>query len=97
MEHRNKSAQRENKMTRDAAIQTARTLAGEKGWPWVEPLMVEDGRRFIVFGSRFWRVTTNSRYVDIGCNVHVQIDDETGRVLSSDYTPTKTFNSATAL
>lgn len=84
-------------MTRDAAIQTARTLAGEKGWPWVESLMVEDGRRFIVFGRRFWRVTTNSRYVDIGCNVHVQIDDETGRVLSSDYTPAQTFNSAAAL
>jgi hypothetical protein len=84
-------------MTRDAAIQTARTLAGEKGWPWVEPLMVEDGRRFIVFGRRFWRVTTNSQYADIGCNVHVQIDDQTGRVLSSDYAPTQTFNARAIL
>lgn len=84
-------------MTRDTAIQTARTLAEEKGWPWLEPLMVEDGRRFIVFGRRFWRVTTNSRYVDIGCNVHVQIDDKTGRVLSSDYTPTQTLNSTANL
>ena len=84
-------------MTRDDAIQTARTLAEEKGWPWVEPLMVEDGRRFIVFGRRFWRVTTNSRYVDIGCNVHVLIDDETGRVLSSDYTPAQTLNSTANL
>ena len=84
-------------MTRDAAIQTARTLAEEKGWPWMEPLMVEDGRRFFMFGRRFWRVKTNSRYVDIGCNVHVQIDDETGRVLSSDYTPTQAFNSTATL
>lgn len=84
-------------MTRDAAIQTARKLAEEKGWPWVEPLMVEDGRRFFVFGRPFWRVTTNSRYVDIGCNVHVQIDDKTGRVLSSDYTPKQTFNSTANL
>ena len=84
-------------MTRDAAIQTARTLAEQKGWPWVEPLMVEDGRRFIVFGKRFWRVTTNTRYVDIGCNVHVEMDDETGRVLSSGYAPTQTFNSTTIL
>ncbi len=84
-------------MTLDTAIQTARTLAEGKGWPWVEPLMVEDGRRFFVFGRRFWQVTTNSRYVDIGCNVHVQIDDKTGRVIRSDYTPTQTFNAATTL
>lgn len=84
-------------MTREDAIKIARTLAGTNGWPWVEPLTVEDGRQFIFFGRRFWRVTTNSRYVDIGCNVHVQIDDETGQVLSSDYTPTQTFNSAAKL
>ena len=84
-------------MTRDAAIQIARTLAEQNGWPWVEPLLVEDGRRFLVCGKRFWRVTTNFRYADIGCNVHVQIDDETGRILSSDYTPSQTFNSAATL
>ena len=84
-------------MTRDDAIQTARTLAEKKGWPWIEPLMVEDGRRFFMFGRRFWRVTTNSRYVDIGCNVRVQIDDDTGRVVRSEYAPARTINSTTIL
>ena len=84
-------------MTRDEVTQIARTAAEKEGWPWAEPLLVEDERRFILFGRRFWRVTTNSRYADIGCNVHVQIDDETGRVLSSDYAPTQTFNSAATL
>ena len=84
-------------MTRDEVIQIARTAAEKEGWPWAEPLLVEDERRFILSGRRFWRVTTNFKYADIGCNVHVQIDDETGRVLSSDYPPTQTFNSAATL
>lgn len=79
-------------MTREEAIQIARTLAEKKGWPWVEPLWVEDARRFILFGRRYWRVATNTQYADIGRNVHVQIDDRTGQVLSSEYMPTQTFN-----
>jgi len=77
-------------MTRDDAIQIARELAEKEGWPWTEPLFVEDGRRFAGFGRRFWRVTTNTKYVDIGHNVHVEIDDQTRRVLSSEYVPTRT-------
>ena len=84
-------------MTRDEVIQSARTLADKKGWPWVEPLWVEDERRFILFGRHSWRVTTNTQYADIGRNVHVRIDDATGRVLSSEYVPTQTFNSAANL
>ncbi len=81
-------------MTPGEVIQTARTLADNNGWPWVEPLRVEDEYRFILFGRRYWRVTTNTEYVDIGCNVHVQIDGETGQVLSNEYVPAQTFNSA---
>ena len=84
-------------MTPDEVIQIARTLAEKNGWPWVEPLRVEDERRFILFGRRSWRVTTNTEYADIGRNVHVQIDDETGQILSSEYVPTQTFNSAAIL
>ena len=84
-------------MTRDEAIQSARTVAKKEGWPWVEPLWVEEKRRFILFGRRSWRVTTNTKYADMGCNVHVQIDDKTGHVLSSDYVPTQTFNSTANL
>ncbi len=84
-------------MTRDEVIQIARAVAKKEGWPWLEPLWVEDERRFIFFGRRYWRVTTNTKYADIGRNVHVQIDDETRRVLSSEYVPTQTSNSATKI
>lgn len=76
-------------MTHDAVIQIAHAEAVKKGWPWVGPLLVEGKRQFSLFGRRFWRVTTNTQYAEIGCNVHVQVDDETGQVLSSDYVPTQ--------
>ena len=79
-------------MTSEEAIQVARTVAEKKGWPWVEPLLVEAGRHFLLFGRRYWRVTTNSEYADIGRNVHVQIDDQTGQILRSEYVPTQTFS-----
>src|SRR2546428_436013 len=69
-----KPAHLERKMTRDEVIQIARAVAKKEGWPWLEPLWVEDERRFIFFGRRYWRVTTNTKYADIGRNVHVQID-----------------------
>jgi hypothetical protein len=77
-------------MTRDEVIQTARTLAEKKGWPWVEPLSVEAARRFILFGRRSWRVATNTYYTEIGHNVHVTIDDETGQILRSEYIEDRT-------
>lgn len=81
------------KMTGDEAIQVGRTLAEKKGWPWVEPLFVEATRRFILFGRRYWQMTTNSEYADIGRNVHIQIDDRTGLILTSEYVPNQTFHS----
>jgi hypothetical protein len=84
-------------MTRDEAIQSARTEAKKEGWPWVEPLRVEEKRRFTLFGRRYWRVTTNTKYSEIGCNVHVQIDERTGQILSSEYVPARTFNSRATL
>ncbi len=84
-------------MTRDEVIRIARALAEKKGWPWAEPLWVEEKRRFILFGRRYWRVTTNTKYADIGRNVHVQIDDKTGQILSSEYVPTQTLDSVATL
>ncbi len=75
-------------MTREEAIHIAREVAEKEGWPWEEPLWVEEGRRFFLFGRRYWRVTTNTKYAVIGRNVHVQIDDLSGQVLSSEYVPT---------
>jgi hypothetical protein len=79
-------------MTRDEAIQIARTLADKEGWPWTEPLFVEERRRFAGFGRHYWRVTTNTKYADIGDNVHVWIDDQTREVLSSDYMPPRPYD-----
>lgn len=58
-------------MTPDEVILPARTLAETNGRPCVEPLRVEDERRFMLFGRRYWSVTTDAEYADIGRNVHV--------------------------
>lgn len=76
-------------MTHDSVIRIAHAEAVKQGWPWVGPLLVEGKRQFSLFGRRSWRVTTNTQYAEIGCNVHVQVDDETGQVLSSDFVPAK--------
>ena len=75
-------------MTREQVIQSAREVAEKAGWPWEEPIVVEEGRRFYLFGRRYWRVTTNTKYAQIGRNVHVQMDDLSGQVLSGEYVPT---------
>ena len=74
-------------MTRNEVIQIARTVAEKEGWPWQEPLLIEEARRFVLFGRRHWRVTTNIHYTAIGRNVCVEVDDESGEVLSSKYVP----------
>ena len=79
-------------MTRNETIQVARTEVKREGWPWVEPLWVEEKRQFMLFGKRYWRIATNTKYVDMGCNVHICIDDQTGKILSSEYTPTQISN-----
>ena len=75
-------------MTRNEVIEIAHAVATKAGWPWEEPLLIEERRRFILFGRRYWRVTTNIQYAAIGRNVYVQLDDESGEVLSSKYVPT---------
>ena len=84
-------------MTLDEVIQAARREAGTKGWPWSEPIQVEEKRRFLLFGRKYWRVTTNTYYAEIGDNVRIDLDNHTGQILRSEYVPTQTSNSAANL
>lgn len=73
------------RMTREEAIQLARSTIEKEGWPWWEPVYVTQARRFIFFGKRVWRIFTNSHAR--GCNAHVELDDETGQVLRKGFIP----------
>jgi hypothetical protein len=70
-------------MGRDEVILIARTVAEKEAWPWEEPVRTRLVRRFIFLGRRSWRVSTNGNYK--GRNVWIEIDDETGRVLSKRF------------
>lgn len=72
-------------MTRDEILQIARAVAAKEGWLWREPFEVKQYRRFFFFGRRRWCVTTNC--MSSGCNIHVGIDAETGKVISKGYAP----------
>jgi hypothetical protein len=71
-------------MTEDQARQTARELAAERGWAWVEPVRVRAARAWWV-GPLRWRVWSN--HDSVGMNVHVELDDATGKVLSAHFLP----------
>lgn len=72
-------------MTRDEIILLARAAVEKEGWPWLEPVDAKQIRRFVFFGRRSWRVITNHHA--IGCNAWIEIDDETGEILSLGFTP----------
>jgi len=72
-------------MTRDEIILLARAVAEKEGWPWLEPVDARPVRRYGFFGRRSWHVTTN--YHAIGCNARIQIDDETGSIMSRGFAP----------
>ena len=72
-------------MTRDEIVQLARVAVEEEGWPWLEPVSVAAARRFLFFGRRTWRVTTNCD--SIGCNAQIRIDDATGEIASKGFVP----------
>lgn len=62
-------------ITRDAALEIAKSHAAERGWPWVEPIHVNAGARI--------HVMTNADHR--GGNVNVWIDASDGRILSSGF------------
>ena len=72
-------------MTTEDALRIARAVAEEKGWPWLEPVMVSRRRAFLFFGAAHWEVRTNAG--SLGMNVRVEIDDTTGKVRQKGFLP----------
>ena len=70
-------------MTKEEAIQLAKSAADGEGWPWQEPVSVRAERTFILLGRRRWRIMTNANCR--GGNVNIVIDDETGAVTSKGF------------
>ncbi|HEX7688344.1 MAG TPA: PepSY domain-containing protein [Burkholderiaceae bacterium] len=68
------------------SIEDARRIAGDlarqRGWPFLEPVDVHLRRPWL-FGTARWRVFSNAECR--GQNVAVEIDAETGDILSCGY------------
>lgn len=65
-------------MTREEAVGKAEAAVAERGWLWMEPVEASLKLRA---ERKVWEVSTNAG--GVGYNVHVLIDDETGRVLKA--------------
>jgi len=73
------------RLRRKDVLEIAKGEVDRRGWTWIEPVRVTEGRRWLVLGSVRWRVWTNSE--GLGCNAVIEIDDATGRVLSAKWLP----------
>jgi hypothetical protein len=80
------SEQTDMPMTREEAIEKARGIAEQEGWPWLEPVnagLWEDKERKTFFSKptsrKKWSVTTN--YLNRGSNIKISFDAETGEIL----------------
>jgi len=65
-------------MSRDEAIEKAREVTVEEGWPWIEPVEAAKRREFPWLWPNTWRVETNCQ-AKIR-SVRVYIDDVTKQV-----------------
>lgn len=71
-------------MTADEAIARARVVAGQRGWPWVEPAWAVRQRGGLLgLGRSSWRVISNAR--QNGDNAIVVIDERTGRTRAASF------------
>jgi hypothetical protein len=70
-------------MSEKDAISLAFRTAEQKGWPWIEPIRAV--KRGSLFRKVHWEVRTN--WQGLGCNVHVDIDDETGHITKAVFLP----------
>lgn len=71
-------------MTREATVEKAKAVAEAEAWPWYEPIDVRRYRRWW-FGKAYWEVFTNQG--SRGCNVRIEIDDATGKVVLKSFNP----------
>jgi hypothetical protein len=70
-------------MTEDEAIELARRTAEIEGWTWCGKIVAQQKKR--LFGPTYWQVISN--YDCAGCNVRIQISDDTGTILSKGFMP----------
>lgn len=72
-------------MTDDEAIERARRLAQERGWPWEGRVDVARSRAFVFFGTR--RIEVRSNVGTYGARCHVTLEEPTGDVVASSFFP----------
>ena len=72
-------------MTKEEVLQIARQVAEDERWPWDEPVLVQEQTRGFWNRRKVWEVRTNTKL--IGRNVFLEIDAETGDVISKGFCP----------
>jgi len=70
-------------MTHDKVIELAREVAEVEGWLWLEPSRATRFRRWWIIGPLRWEVVSNADRR--GMNVHILIDDSSGRIIEKGF------------
>ena len=72
-------------MSQEEILQIARQVAENEHWPWFEPVVVQKRTRGLWRRQKVWVVRTNVG--SLGCNISVEIDAETGDLVSKAFGP----------
>ena len=72
-------------LKKEEILQIARQVAENEQWPWHEPVFVQEQTKGFWKRRRVCKVTTNTEFK--GCNVVLEIDSETGSVISKGFCP----------
>ena len=71
-------------MTEKDAVERAKAIATDEGWPWVEPIRAV-GFRNMFLGEKRWRVMSNCQ--NRGMNVRIVLRDDDGSVVEKGFMP----------
>jgi hypothetical protein len=69
----------------EEAIERARRCAEERGWVWLEPVIVNRSRAFVLVGRVRYEVRTNAEMR--GSNARVVVDAEDGSIAEAHWLP----------
>jgi len=72
-------------MNKDEVIERARQTAIQENWTWQEPISAICRMKYLVAGRKIWYVRSNVK--KRGCNVYVDIADDTGEILGKGFMP----------
>lgn len=72
-------------MTDEEAIEKARRVAEERGWPWEGRVVVSRRRAFVFFGAQ--RIEIHSNVGTYGARCRVTLEEETGDVVACSFLP----------